>query len=115
MNPHDYQRNLPHLLPPGETVFITFRLAGSLPEKLLEELREEYAAPVGAVETWEVSYARQKRYFGKFGALLDKAVGGPIWLQKPAVADLVVQGLRYFQGRAYDLIGLTHLGAVGRE
>ena len=103
MNPHDYQRNLPHILPPGESVFITFRLAGSLPEKVVEELREEYMAPVAA-ESWETSYARQKRYFGKFDRLLDGSATGPVWLREPAMAALVVQGLRFFEGRAYTLV-----------
>ena len=26
-----YRRNLPHLQPPGATLFVTFRLAGSIP------------------------------------------------------------------------------------
>lgn len=34
-----YQRHLPHYQPPGATLFITFRLAGSLPRALVEELR----------------------------------------------------------------------------
>ncbi|MDQ6651305.1 MAG: hypothetical protein M3Y84_01020 [Acidobacteriota bacterium] len=27
-----YRRNLPHIQPPGSTFFVTFRLAGSLPQ-----------------------------------------------------------------------------------
>lgn len=103
MNPYDYQRNLPHILPPGESVFITFRLAGALPERVVEELRVEFAAPVAA-EPWEASYSRQKRYFGKFDRLLDGSIHGPVWLREPAIAALVVQGLRYFEGQAYELV-----------
>ena len=36
-----YRRHLPHFQPPGATLFITFRLAGSIPEEVLIQLREE--------------------------------------------------------------------------
>ena len=35
--PH-YKRHLPHYQPPGATLFVTFRLAGSLPRTVIEEL-----------------------------------------------------------------------------
>ncbi|TGE16982.1 transposase [Hymenobacter elongatus] len=101
MNPYEYRRNLPHILPPGETVFVTFRLAGSLPEAVLEQLREEYH---GEAATEEASYVRQKRYFGKFDALLDGSAHGPTWLQLPAIEQLVADALHFFDGRAYSLI-----------
>lgn len=36
-----YERNLPHLQPPEATLFVTFRLDGSLPESVLEQWRIE--------------------------------------------------------------------------
>lgn len=104
MNPYNYQRNLPRILPPGESVFITFRLAGSLPESVLEQLRAEYSAPIDTVELSEASYARQKRYFGKFDALLDRSVSGPMWLREPAVAKVVSEALWFFADRTYTLV-----------
>jgi len=42
MNPLDYQyfyrKNLPHFQPPGASLFVTFRLAGSIPVTLLVHL-----------------------------------------------------------------------------
>lgn len=40
---HDifYERNLPHYQPAGATIFITFRLVGSLPRSTLLWLAEE--------------------------------------------------------------------------
>ncbi|TGE25987.1 hypothetical protein E5K00_12580 [Hymenobacter aquaticus] len=101
MNPHDYRRNLPHLLPPGETVFVTFRLADSLPDGVLEQLREEYQHQE---PNEEASYVRQKRYFGKFDALLDHTASGPMWLREAAIGQLVAKALHFFNGRAYSLI-----------
>ena len=37
-----YKRNPPHFPPPGATVFITFRLAGSLPAEVIARLKEEH-------------------------------------------------------------------------
>lgn len=36
-----YRRNLPHIQPEGATLFITFRLANSLPKEVVERLRIE--------------------------------------------------------------------------
>ena len=77
-----YQRNLPHWLPHGEVLFITFRLAGTLPNAMVEALRAEWEAL--DQHRNDDTYARQKRYFGRYDALLDAATVGPQWL--PAVA-----------------------------
>ena len=37
-----YRRNLPHYQPANATLFVTFRLAGSLPVEILRQLRGEY-------------------------------------------------------------------------
>jgi putative transposase len=37
----DYHRNLPHIQPPGASLFVTFRLAGSLPVALQHALQAE--------------------------------------------------------------------------
>ena len=38
---HSYHRHLPHIQPPGATLFVTFRLAGSLPTHIQVELSRE--------------------------------------------------------------------------
>ena len=99
-----YERNLPHRLPPGEVIFITFRLAGSLPQETLERLQAEAmlmqqnCGPEPAAQ-----YAERKRYFGRFDALLDGTGHGPTWLRRPDVAGIVAQALHYPDGRGYDL------------
>ena len=35
-----YKRHLPHFQPAGATLFITFRLAGSIPVEVMEQLLE---------------------------------------------------------------------------
>jgi putative transposase len=101
--PH-YRRNLPHRLPPGENLFITFRLADSLPRIVLEKLRAEWEVSANPAEEAEQTYARQKRYFGRFDALLDKAATGPLWLQEPLVAAVVKEALHFHDGKKYLLV-----------
>ena len=38
---HTYVKNLPHIQPPGATLFVTYRLAGSLPASVIQRLMEE--------------------------------------------------------------------------
>jgi REP element-mobilizing transposase RayT len=84
-----YECRLPHRLPPGEAIFLTFRLAGSLPQQLLAQWCEE---------------DEQKRYFGRFDAQLARADCGPTWLAQPEVAAVVAQSMQYFDGKGYDLL-----------
>ena len=101
-----YERRLPHRLPPGEAIFLTFRLAGSLPQQVVEQWREEDGLRRNRLEmNSEQRYAEQKRYFGRFDAQLAKADYGPTWLAHPEVATLVAQSLRYFDGKGYELLG----------
>ncbi|MFD1874181.1 transposase [Hymenobacter bucti] len=101
-----YERHLPHRLPPGEVIFLTFRLADTLPRQLLAHLHEETALLVNRVDiTPEQLYATQKKYFGRFDHHLNQAAFGPTWLAQPDIAALVKQSLHYFDGRTYDLHG----------
>ena len=113
-NPVYYERNLPHRLPSGAAIFLTFRLAGSLPGPVLLRLQMQFS--VKETENAASSYAQQRRYFGCFDALLDGAAAGPTWLRQPGVAALVGASLRYFHARAYQLVGYclmpNHVHAV---
>lgn len=67
-----YRRHLPHIQPPGATLFITFRLANSIPaqvhQQLIEEARQTEAILDGISEPQEQArriYLAQRRFFGK--------------------------------------------------
>jgi len=81
-----YERNLPHRLPPGSNIFLTFRLADSLPSTVVARLQVEFRS--NETDTAEWTYARQRRYFGRFDQLLDSQTHGPTWLREPAIAEL---------------------------
>ena len=105
-----YRRHLPHLQPPGATLFITFRLAGSLPRAVIEELSAErqrveqlvkqVADPAERMQTADLE---ERRLFGWWDAALDAIRHGPRWLADPRVAELVTESLHYRDGRVYEL------------
>ena len=100
-----YERNLPHRLPPGEAVFLTFRLAGSLPREVVKQLQEEAElAQKRLLSEPDQHYAEQKRYFGRFDAQLARGEYGPTWLRQPDVAALVMKSLHYFDGKNYEML-----------
>lgn len=105
-----YRRGLPHIQPPGATLFITFRLAGTIPTQALQNLIAEAEATKAALsqvadanERNQRTDVEQRRLFGKWDAILDTARDGPFWLRDPRVAELVCESMRHRDGRAYDL------------
>lgn len=54
-----YRRNLPHIHPTGATFFVTFRLAGSLPQEVIERLRQEFQAEERQLATSQAMQAAQ--------------------------------------------------------
>jgi len=105
-----YRRRLPHIQPPGATLFITSRLAGSLPvevEKRLKAERREIlialrTVPKGSQE-WEEMYLALRLHFAKYDKLLDHADYGPIWLSNPRIANLLASAIHHRDGLVYDL------------
>jgi len=105
-----YRRNLPHIQLPGCTLFITFRLAGSIPaeaaQSLIAEGRRVDAALARITDLGERKRRRsleQRRLFGKWDAALDTAAVGPLWLGDPRIAALMADCLQYRDGQVYDL------------
>lgn len=92
---HDpYLRRLPHIMPPGETLFITFRLYGTVPYDVLRQLQEEHqqriqqqVEGIGLVEV--VRKRLEGRYFISFDAYLDGCTNGANWLSNDQIAQLV--------------------------
>jgi REP element-mobilizing transposase RayT len=103
-----YRRNLPHLQPAGATVFVTFRLAGSLPSSLVEQWRQERNWLAHVEKTNPTHFARiapefERNWFAKFESVLDGASCGPWWLREDRVADQVAHSLHYRDERVYRL------------
>ncbi|HEX8844374.1 MAG TPA: hypothetical protein VF791_07010, partial [Pyrinomonadaceae bacterium] len=75
-----YKRHLPHWLPESATLFVTWRLHGSLPS---------WAAPPKPEGTGA------GRAFRAFDQELDKAAIGPRWLTEPRIAQGIVSALKF--------------------
>jgi len=75
-----YRRHLPHLHFVGHPVFVTFRLHGSLPPN-----------------KW--SPQRDSATFQAMDAALDRPEEGPLWLQLPKIALIVVEAIDYNASR----------------
>ncbi|MFN8402021.1 MAG: transposase [Anaerolineales bacterium] len=105
-----YRRNLPHIQPEGATLFITFRLANSLPKEVIEKLRmekEEVEKKIAQMsdneEREKQLYLAHRRFFGKWDDALDTLAHGEKYLSNPQIADLVAESLLYRDGKVYDL------------
>ena len=96
-----YERNLPHWQPEGVTLFVTWRLFGSLP---LQKRTARNGCATGNVPKSETPGER----FVRFDHALDRTAIGPHWLRMSSVADrvteLILKGekeLGYFSRHAF--------------
>ena len=113
------RRNLPHLQPTDATLFVTFRLAGTIPRSVLQlylarkkwleeetrrivKLRLESDSP--EMRSHEERLLRfQRQWFVKFEEILHKAETGPCWLKDPVMAKIVADAMHYLDGKDYRL------------
>ncbi len=84
-----YKRHLPHWLPERATLFVTWRLHGSLPSRVVSRPKGVSAGQA----------------FRAFDQELDKAATGPQWLKDPRIARHVVSAL-YFGDEQLNLYQL---------
>jgi len=88
-----YRRVLPHWQPGGVPLFITWRLAGSLPKVVslqFEEEQQRLADDPRHSDThsdWAIQ--QHKRLFARWDDYLHQARQGPRWLEQPEVAQAV--------------------------
>jgi putative transposase len=98
-----YRRNLPHLQPPGATIFVTFRLAGSLPRELSLSWQAEMKRLEGLDCTDNQRYQQRRRWFAKFEAALHKASNSPVWLKNENVASIVAENFHRNDSQIFRL------------
>jgi REP element-mobilizing transposase RayT len=106
-----YRRHLPHIQPPGATLFVTFRLSGSMPGSVGERLAWDAERSLHALddtgqteERKRQAYLELKRSFATWDDCLHGAKTGPTWLGRREVARLVAEALHERDGREYDLL-----------
>jgi len=105
-----YRRKLPHFQPVEAVLFITFRLAGSLPSYVIDKLEQDknriekmLEKVDGAEQHKELRYEQQKKWFAKYDNYLDDAKYGPKWLEDKRIAGMVCDSLIYRDNKVYRL------------
>jgi len=101
--------HLPHLKRIGGSYFVTFRLAGTLPEEVLLRFRLErdhileHAQAAKRPLTWHEQEDLFRWYSERVDNYLDRG-HGDCWLKQPQIAGLVVSALRFHQNLRFDLL-----------
>lgn len=80
-----YRRKLPHIHTLGSTLFITFRLANTIPKIVLNQWLAEKATHTNRLEH-ELKTEFHRRWFARFEENLHKAETGPTWLADSRIA-----------------------------
>jgi REP element-mobilizing transposase RayT len=96
-SPFFYHRNLPHWHPQGRAIFLTWRLAGSLPPTVINQLRitrDRLKLARTESKTAEQRVLEYKKLFAKVDAILDSAKSGHVWLKESPIAEIVQEALR---------------------
>lgn len=114
------RRKLPHIHPPSAILFVTFRLAGSVPKPVLQEWKAEKewlehellkvareAKETNTIEALKHEVrliAFHRRWFLRFEQVLHRAEHGPTWLRDERIAKLVAESIKYRDGKVYRLM-----------
>lgn len=105
-----YRRHLPHYQPPGATLFVTFRLSGSLPKTVIQKLVDEAdrkAAELAKIcdpdHKKDAVISAQKVQFGKWDKALDNLMDSPRWLANPHIARIVCDAIHSYDRQLYEL------------
>ncbi len=95
------QRNLPHREQPQATYFVTFRLADSVPQKLLRDWREEQDTWLKFHPKpwdWKTDREYHRRFVEEREDWLDRGHGSCV-LRDLRTAEIVADALRFFDRR----------------
>ena len=110
--PETYRRNLPHIQRYGSLLFLTYRLNGSLPADVLEQLEKERKENEDRLAQSQTDPSRhqalrdkiRRRIYVKFDEALNRGDSGPTWLSEPAIARLLKEAILYRHPGQYDLV-----------
>jgi REP element-mobilizing transposase RayT len=100
-----HRHNLPHWQQEHRWIFVTWRLADSLPQSLLTEWKEGRAVWIKHhPEPWDDG--TEEEYHRRFTARLDDALDsghGSCCLRDPSLSEIVANALHHFDKKRYEL------------
>lgn len=102
-----YRRKLPHRHSPGSILFVTFRLADTIPKTVLRQWLAEKQLRSRKKIDGESDIEFHRRWFVQFEDILHRCETGPMWLADPRVAQIVADSFHYRDGRVYDLLAYS--------
>jgi REP element-mobilizing transposase RayT len=110
--PEAYRRHLPHQVPAGHPIFLTWNLKGSLPRVVWQELESERIRLEGQpprMEEWpyERKVRHDKLLFHRRDQFLDRAATGPLHLKEPAAAQVVADAICFGVPERYELFAFV--------
>jgi REP element-mobilizing transposase RayT len=113
------ERHRPHIHPPDSILFVTYRLAGSIPRATVREYKAKKEWLGGQLrlvsnkarksdtpesKKWLEQVENFNRdWFVKFEDIMHKANNGPMWMKDERVAEAVAVSLQKLDGDAYRL------------
>ena len=99
-----YRRMLPHIHLPEKDYSLVYRLAGSLPRSIIQEIQQEYQYSLREIEHNQTGSERKKSVIElreaiqkKYDRYLDQAKYGPTWLARPEIAQIVKDSIHYIE------------------
>ncbi len=101
-----YKRNLPHIQFKGGEYFVTFRLFGSLPVHIVQELksyRKQFEKDLRKDADDKLRSKIERQIFAKYESHLDQNLSGPHWLKLPDIARVVENSIHFRNYKIYDL------------
>jgi putative transposase len=104
----EYRRHLPHQIPEGMPIFVTWNLKGAIPNEVAARLRSERALlekqPRRPNESPRDRALRLgKLHFAKTDDFLDQAAAGPLYLADPACAKIAEDAIIFGTDERYQL------------
>jgi REP-associated tyrosine transposase len=103
-----YRRHLPHQIPEGIPIFLTWNLKGALPREIIERLQRERERlqnqPQRSHESVQDRTQRENKVlFAIADRALDSPTAGPMHLKDPAAARIVEDSVRFGVPERYKL------------
>ena len=94
------------MLPLGETVFLTFRLHGTVPATTARELQAELRQ---AQEAGTAHRRAQKQFFARFDAVLDRRPIGPQYFENEKIAEVLAGEIMMLEETSFVVHGFAIL------
>lgn len=107
-----YRQRLPHIQTDNAVYFVTYRLYGSIPIHITEQLRLANEQALKALAdnkeyTSANEYKLQKKYFAEIDSFTDTNLNEPYWLKQVEIAQVVYDSLKYLDTTDLDLCCFT--------